>query len=1230
MRLALCSVLCSLCAPTFGQGAAEYVCHWAREAPVIDGDLGDACWADAQEPPVFFQTGVAAGPARNRTQARLMMDEGALYLGVDATTAPGRPPSARQRPRDGKTWSDDSIELFLATSFVDDSYYHLTVNALGSRMDARHAPDVPPDQQMAWNPDWELATRSNVGGWQAEARIPWAAFSLSAAPSQGWVWRIKLGCMARGYQNSMWPHNESNSFHNRNCWGYLVFRDRNLLTNPGFEQGIPDHGPPPGWLYAYYDQEGRGKCSVTTEDAASGKFAGKLEKFDDYKWFPVFYTRMLPVQAGSTYELAATVKCDQEFRMRYNLAGKQGGKRGAPVPATDGWQKVRMEATIPETGVDSLQLGFQLIRTKGLLRLDDAVVRRMNEVRGTVATLPTPHPYHRLEELANRTAFKPYDLLQADDGHYQSDRVIFKDSGTGADIWMLTRSAGTSTRHYYMEITPWNANGSLLAFHTGQLGKGTVLMPADASRWRKLPFYASGAIWDRRLPERIYFRRYRGHRKTDLWDLAIGNVLTGQYETTRRFDGDLSLWPMSQDGEKLLVQELLVGDDGRRFSRIWLMDREGKEGVALDPKGWVHQTWFTKLGDYSVEFEYEGQKPAGQYMITADNRLRKICDQTYGHRAHSPDGNWIAIIGPCAIRNIHTNELRVISSEGSNHQTWEVSNDWYATSGGRYLKRVIALGSPTVQRLGAHNSRLKHSTYWSEAHPEMSPDGTKLGFASSMLGDIEFYFLVMRKPDPPQQLTAQQRGDGIHLKWRPGAHHRETAGYLVYCSEQSGYGGEQITPEPITATEYQLSPRAIMQRRKDNKLGPVFLRVTAVEHSGLESLPSNEVISVSERPAPRSLYFEAESGAYKAPAVEVFDPTAAGLYAVTLGKLRKASPMTIRVRAPAYQTRQHLWVRARGRAPASLSATCGKLSFGRVRVEADQWQWLRFGQTVRPRTGLPEQLSLEVSAPGVTIDRVLLTGDAEYRPTGLGGLDEEPPTVSGLTAAAVGSYAARLAWPPCEAPDLSHYNVYCGDAQTFTPSQEHLIASPPGPPYTDWGLKAGTQYFYRVTAVDRSGNEGPPTEVAAVRTAALEPRVFVSLDLQWNTTKAPAIELPFSLEADTRFVLWGKVQSLDGNRSARIGVSLDGQDLGRHSIAFSYICVGHGGPVLDTWLWDCFRPGRTKPDDPMAYRAQAGKHTLTLTAADNVKVLWDGFIVTNDLGFEPAGIIDFLVRPQSH
>jgi hypothetical protein len=92
----------------------------------------------------------------------------------------------------------------------------------------------------------------------------------------------------------------------------------------------------------------------------------------------------------------------------------------------------------------------------------------------------------------------------------------------------------------------------------------------------------------------------------------------------------------------------------------------------------------------------------------------------------------------------------------------------------------------------------------------------------------------------------------------------------------------------------------------------------------------------------------------------------------------------------------------------------------------------------------------------------------------------EPDTTSpaaplGLTATA-GTQSVALDWADNAEADLASYRVYRDGVQ---------IAAPTASAYADGGLTAGVSYGYRVTAVDRSGNESVQSgEVAAVPLAA--------------------------------------------------------------------------------------------------------------------------------------------------
>ncbi len=94
-------------------------------------------------------------------------------------------------------------------------------------------------------------------------------------------------------------------------------------------------------------------------------------------------------------------------------------------------------------------------------------------------------------------------------------------------------------------------------------------------------------------------------------------------------------------------------------------------------------------------------------------------------------------------------------------------------------------------------------------------------------------------------------------------------------------------------------------------------------------------------------------------------------------------------------------------------------------------------------------------------------------------VDTTPPAqVTGLIVTPDNSQL-NLDWDANTALDLDHYNVYRSTTSGFTPDENNLI-DPPQPisnSYQDTGLAPAT-YYYKVTAVDTSGNEGLASEEA--------------------------------------------------------------------------------------------------------------------------------------------------------
>jgi hypothetical protein len=88
--------------------------------------------------------------------------------------------------------------------------------------------------------------------------------------------------------------------------------------------------------------------------------------------------------------------------------------------------------------------------------------------------------------------------------------------------------------------------------------------------------------------------------------------------------------------------------------------------------------------------------------------------------------------------------------------------------------------------------------------------------------------------------------------------------------------------------------------------------------------------------------------------------------------------------------------------------------------------------------------------------------------------DTTPPAVPSGLVATSGSGEASLTWGAVSSGDLAGYNLYrsntsIGNVEGLTPVNGGSLLTTTS--FTDTGVSNGTTYFYRVTAVDDSGNE---------------------------------------------------------------------------------------------------------------------------------------------------------------
>jgi hypothetical protein len=326
----------------------------------------------------------------------------------------------------------------------------------------------------------------------------------------------------------------------------------------------------------------------------------------------------------------------------------------------------------------------------------------------------------------------------------------------------------------------------------------------------------------------------------------------------------------------------------------------------------------------------------------------------------------------------------------------------------------------------------------------------------------------------------------VRLTWERPTRSKELAGYYVYRSDRSGDGYRQIGKGPVAVEAFSDRPTG---------RGPWFYRVTAVEHSGLEGRPSDEIrVGSGSWVQPVRRYVEAELG-LRDGLTDQFHGRASNMAYVELKDRERSGYVEMDVELPK-AGRFVLWARVSGCAGrvGGYDLALDGLAVGRCEAVVDAWSWVRvLDDRARP-VELPlsegsHVLTASTSDRGAGLDKLLITDDAGYLPSGIGGEDRDPPApVEGVMVETAGVSELDVTWEPVSDSDLHHYNVYSSTDSSFACDQSTLVASPSEPRWLDWGLPpitphwSSTTYHYQITAVDRAGNESKPSALASGRT----------------------------------------------------------------------------------------------------------------------------------------------------
>ena len=136
----------------------------------IDGRMDEAAWQAATAFSDFRQIDPSEGqPASERTEARILIDDDAIYVAIRAfDREPGR--IQKQLARRDDPIEGDLVEVILDSYHDHNSAFLFRLSPAGSRRDATM--NANGGQDNSWDAVWEGSATLDGQGWTAEFRIP--------------------------------------------------------------------------------------------------------------------------------------------------------------------------------------------------------------------------------------------------------------------------------------------------------------------------------------------------------------------------------------------------------------------------------------------------------------------------------------------------------------------------------------------------------------------------------------------------------------------------------------------------------------------------------------------------------------------------------------------------------------------------------------------------------------------------------------------------------------------------------------------------------------------------------------------------------------------------------------------------------------------------------------------------------------------------------------------------
>ena len=141
-----------------------------KTAPVLDGKLDDDCWKTAGAMDNFSL--IDGGKPTAETKAWVTTDGVNLYVAVECEEKLMGNIIANVRENQGAVYSDDCVEIFIDSDYLERDYYQVCVNSLGYYYTG--------GSKGLWQPSLKTAASRGDDHWTVEMAIPLADLKIKA------------------------------------------------------------------------------------------------------------------------------------------------------------------------------------------------------------------------------------------------------------------------------------------------------------------------------------------------------------------------------------------------------------------------------------------------------------------------------------------------------------------------------------------------------------------------------------------------------------------------------------------------------------------------------------------------------------------------------------------------------------------------------------------------------------------------------------------------------------------------------------------------------------------------------------------------------------------------------------------------------------------------------------------------------------------------------------------